>query len=105
MRYRCVTLLVGQVLDAMTFAAVALLVPSSVILSVERNPLTATILMAGGMAGVLLFKLMLPTLVLWMALWLRAGSKSRLASTLALVAGYSGFIGAAFNAYALGQLL
>jgi hypothetical protein len=101
MTHKHVTLIVGQVLDGLTLVLVTLLVPSTFLL-IERGGPTGFLLLNVGVLGYLAVKIGLPLLVAHPRL--HQYQSRRRVRAMMIVAGYSGFIGACFNAYAIGQV-
>lgn len=101
MRY---LLALGQSLDSITFAAFFLLIPPYLITEAgkaERNPILAWILAIGGVVAVVAVKQGLAAFAVWR---LRNTNAMRF-TVLAGLAGASGFVGAAFNTFAILQIM
>ena len=107
--HRQVTLVIGQLLDAITFVLFLLLIPATSLVMVERNAITGFLLLNVGAVGFAITKVGIPAAVL---LYRPSPAKPglipavvrRVIPPLFLIASYSGFVGACFNAYAIGQV-
>jgi predicted permease len=100
-------LITGQALDALTFTAFFLVVPAAIIAELgkaERNPIVATLFALGGFGAVLGVKLGITAWVVWRDRR-RLAVRPRKTAFFLFIAGASGFIGAAFNLYALRTVL
>jgi hypothetical protein len=96
----------GQILDSVTFAQFFLIVPPDAVLA-EQNPVTRTLMEIGGPTLVSAAKLGIAYRI-WRGvpkLSFMVGGPRRLLRVLLPVAAVSGFVGAAFNTYAIAQLL
>lgn len=98
-----ILLLVGQALDASTFLWFYRIAPPGV-LQAERNPLLVAVMALGGVAAVALLKVGVAAWVAWRAHGRPLRHRRLFGSALALAAA-SGFIGAAFNTYAIVEVL
>jgi hypothetical protein len=98
-------LLLGQALDALTFVLFFQLYPGLTVMA-ERNPITAALMLGGGTAAVAFAKVGAASLVVYRSRRpLHFGRRTMLFLTAVLaITTLSGFIGAAFNSYAIYQM-
>ena len=95
--------LVGQLLDAVTFTAFYTIVPAAILLElgkVERNPVILTLFAAGGFLAVVVVKFGVSGLIIWLVGG-RIKARPRKLTALMLVVGASGYVGATANLIAL----
>ena len=95
--------LVGQVLDALTFMAFNTLIPAAILAAigvVERNPLILGLYTLGGFGAVVGIKLAVPLLIVWLDHG-RTTPRRRRITVLMAVMGATGYVGAASNLIAL----
>ena len=96
-------LLTGQGLDVLSFVAFFLIVPAAIIAELdkaERNPIVATLFTIGGFAAVAAVKMGITGWVVYRDRR-REGARPRVTGFFIYLAAASGFIGAAFNLFAL----
>jgi hypothetical protein len=99
-------LLLGQFLDALTFALFFTLVPATILANLtqtERNPIIAFIFGIGGVIGVVVVKLGLTLFVIYRDS--KRESRPKFTGALMIVAAGSGYLGASFNLVALFTVL
>jgi len=99
--------LVGQLLDAVTFTAFYTIVPAAILLElgkVERNPVILALFAAGGFLAVVVVKFGVSALIVWLD-GRRITARPRKLTALMLVVGSSGYVGAAFNLIALSTVM
>jgi hypothetical protein len=97
-------LLFGQIFDGLTFAAFFAIAPAAVLATyqqTEANPIAAAALAFGGVAAVLLIKVILVGAVFLLD---KPTDRPKLVTIIMYVAGLSGYVGAVFNLVALRQV-